>query len=138
MAEKFQALPTPTPETEHFWAGTRAGQLRLQRCQRCDLSYFPPRPFCPECACREVEVYPACGRATLYSYVISHRAPKGWDAPYSIAVVELEEGPRMMSNIIGIEQTPEALELDMALEVSFEQVSEDIVLPKFKPAGVAL
>jgi len=53
-------------------------------------------------------------------------------------VVELEEGPRMMSNIIGIEQTPEALTLDMALEVSFEQASEDIFLPKFKPAGGSL
>jgi uncharacterized OB-fold protein len=138
MAEKFQALPTPTPETEHFWEGTRLGQLRLQRCQRCDHSYFPPRPFCPACACREVEVFTASGRATLYSYVINHRAPKGWDAPYSIAVVELAEGPRMMSNIVGVEQTPQALELDMALEVCFEQVSEDIFLAKFKPAAASL
>lgn len=137
MSEKFQPMPTPTPETQHFWDGTKKGELKLQRCTSCAHSYFPPRPFCPECSCRDVEIYNASGKATLFSYVINHRAPKGWDAPYSIAVVELEEGPRMMTNIIEIEQTPEALELDMALVVSFEQASGDIFLPKFKPAGGA-
>lgn len=134
MSDKFQALPAPTPETQHFWDGAKQGELKLQRCTSCSHTYFPPRPFCPECASRDVEIYNASGKATLYSYVISHRAPKGWDAPYSIAVVELEEGPRMMTNIIDTPQTPEALELDMALEVSFEQVSDDIFLPKFRPS----
>lgn len=137
MSEKFQALPTPTPETQHFWDGAKEGELRLQRCTSCSHTYFPPRPFCPECACRDVEVFAASGKGFLYSYVINQRAPKGWDAPYSIAVVELDEGPRMMTNIVGCDQTPEALELDMAVEVSFEQVSDDIFLPKFKPAGDA-
>ena len=137
MADKFQAIPVPTPETQHFWDAAKAGELTLQRCKACAHTYFPPRPFCPECASRNVEIYSASGKATLFSYVINHRAPKGWDAPYSIAVVALEEGPRMMTNIINIEQTPEALELDMALEVCFEQVSDDIFLPKFKPAGGA-
>lgn len=135
MVDKFQAMPVPTPETQHFWDAAKLGELKLQRCKTCAHTYFPPRPFCPECASRDIEVYSASGKATLYSYVINHRAPKGWDAPYSIAVVALAEGPRMMTNIINIEQTPEALKLDMALEVSFEQVSDDIFLPKFKPAG---
>ena len=135
MADKYQPLPQPTPETQHFWDGTRAGELRLQRCAECGHVYFPPRPFCPDCAARRVEVFTASGRATLYSYVINHRAPKGWQAPYSIAVVELAEGPRMMTNIVGCDQTPEALELDMALEVTFEKMSDTISLPKFKPAG---
>ncbi|MFT5693285.1 MAG: putative OB-fold protein [Oceanicoccus sp.] len=137
MADKFQAIPVPTPETQHFWDAAKAGELKLQRCKACAHTYFPPRPFCPECASRNVEIYSASGKATLFSYVINHRAPKGWDSPYSIAVVALEEGPRMMTNIINVEQTPEALELDMALEVCFEQVSDDIFLPKFKPAGGA-
>ena len=137
MSDKFQPLPAPTPETQHFWDGAKHGELKLQRCTSCSHTYFPPRPFCPECASRDVEVYSASGKATLYSYVINHRAPKGWDAPYSIAVVTLEEGPRMMTNVIGIPQTPEALVLDMDLEVSFEKVSDDISLPKFKPAGDA-
>jgi len=135
VTDKYQPVPQPTPETQHFWDGTLAGELRLQRCSDCSHVYFPPRPFCPECAARGVEVFTASGKATLYSYVINHRAPKGWEAPYSIAVVELAEGPRMMTNIVGCDQTPEALELDMDLEVTFEKLTDDINLPKFKPAG---
>jgi uncharacterized OB-fold protein len=67
--------------------------------------------------------------------VINQRPHPAWDAPYSIAIVELDEGPRMMSNIIGCEQTPEALQLDMPLEVTFEKLANDIALPLFKPAG---
>ena len=132
-----RALPQPTPETQHFWDGTRAGELRLQRCDECARVYFPPRPFCPGCSSRSVEIFRASGRARLYSYVISHRPAPGFEPPYAIAVVELEEGPRMMSNLVDTPQTPEALILDMPLEVVFEAVSEDISLPLFRPAGDA-
>jgi uncharacterized OB-fold protein len=127
-------LPAITPETRHFWEGTRAGELRLQRCNACSHVYFPPRPFCPRCAGRDIAVVRASGRATLYSYVIHHRAVPGFDPPYSIAVVELEEGPRMMTNVVEVEQTPHALQLDMPLQVVFRTVSEDITLPLFRPA----
>jgi uncharacterized OB-fold protein len=131
-------LPEPTPETQHFWDGCKAGELRLQRCSDCTKAYFPPRPFCPRCGSRKVEVFAASGQATLYSYVISHRPPP-WlkDAPkepQSIAVVELAEGPRMMTNVVGCPQTPEALQLDMPLEVTFEPLSDTISLPQFQPA----
>jgi hypothetical protein len=82
-----------------------------------------------------VEVYAASGRATLASYVINQRLHPAFDGPYAIALVDLEEGPRMMTNIVECEQTPEALQLDMPLEVRFEQVSEGIKLPLFAPAG---
>jgi len=135
MTPPQRALPQPTPETRHFWDGCRAGELRLQRCRVCGGSYFPPRPFCPKCASRDVEVYAASGRASLYSYVINHRPrPDMGDAPHAIAVVTLEEGPRMMTNITGCPQTPEALELDMPLEVVFEKQTDEITLPLFKPA----
>lgn len=138
MADKSRLpLPVPTPETAHFWEGTRRGELRLQRCDDCDEVYFPPRPFCPKCSSRSVSVFAASGRATLYSYVINHRPHPAFDGPYSIAVVELEEGPRMMTNIVGTEQTPEALALDMPLEVTFDAVSDDITLPYFQPLGGA-
>ena len=127
-------LPQPTPETAHFWAGTKNEILKLQRCDDCNNVYFPPRPFCPSCASRKVSVFDASGSATLYSYVINNRPHPAFDGPYSIAVVELEEGPRMMSNIINCPQTPEALELDMPLEVVFESMSEEISLPYFQPA----
>jgi uncharacterized OB-fold protein len=133
MAESERARPTPTPETKHFWDGAQAGELRLQRCEECAKVYFPPRPFCPSCASRKVAVFAASGKATLYSYVIHHRAAPGFTPPYAIAVVELEEGPRMMTNIIGCPQTPEALELDMKLEVAFERLADKITLPLFRP-----
>lgn len=135
MPRPGRAIPHPTPETQHFWDGTRAGELRLQRCDECSKVYFPPRPFCPACASRSVSVFAASGRGSLHSYVINHRPAPGFEAPYSIAVVELQEGPRMMSNVVGTEQTPEALQLDMPLEVTFEALNDEISLPLFRPAA---
>jgi uncharacterized OB-fold protein len=130
-------LPAITPETAHFWEGTRSGELRLQKCAACNHVYFPPRPFCPQCASTDVRTLRAAGRATLYSYVIHHRPAPGFTPPYSIAVVQLEEGPRMMTNVVEIEQTPEALQLDMPLEVVFQRMSDEISLPLFRPARSA-
>ena len=135
MPEGQRPKPQPTPETMHFWEGTRAGELRLQRCDSCQHTYFPPRPFCPKCASRAVSVVRASGRGRLYSYVIHHRPVPGFSPPYAIAVVELDEGPRMMSNIVECPQTPEALVLDMPVKVTFESFSETISLPFFEPAG---
>jgi uncharacterized OB-fold protein len=128
-------LPEPTPETRHYWEGCKAGELRLQRCRACARTYFPPRPFCPQCTGHDIEVFAASGRATLYSYVINHRPrPDMGKEPHSIAVVELAEGPRMMTNIVNCPQTPEALQLDMPLKVLFQKESDDISLPMFEPA----
>lgn len=80
-----------------------------------------------------MEIFAASGRAKLYSYVIHHRPVPGFTPPYAIAVVELDEGPRMMSNIIECPQTPEALILDMALEVVFRPIDGEISLPLFRP-----
>lgn len=135
MTSTARSRPTPTPETRHFWEGTRRQQLLLQRCEACAHTYFPPRPFCPRCNSRSVATVPASGRATLYSYVISHRPAPGFTPPFSIAVVTLEEGPRMMTNVVGCPQTPEALELDMPLEVVYEPLDEEITLPLFRPAA---
>ncbi len=134
MPDSARARPQPTPETQHFWEGTRQGELCLQRCEACGRVYFPPRPFCPACASRSVTVFAASGKAMLYSYVIHHRPVPGFTPPYAIAVVELAEGPRMMTNIIDCPQTPEALQLDMPLEVAFEKLDEEITLPLFRPA----
>jgi uncharacterized OB-fold protein len=131
-----KAAPVPTPETQPYWDGCAAGELRLQRCTHCDAFYFPPRPFCPDCLSGEVVWEALSGRGTLHTYVINHRAAPGFEAPYAIAVVQLDEGPRLMSNIVGVPQTPEALELDMALEVAFEGRG-DIQVPVFRPAGSA-
>ena len=133
MASKI--TPRPTPETQPYWDGARAGELRIQRCIDCGKHYFYPRPFCPSCWSSNVEWVAVSGRARLHSYVINHRPAPGFEeeAPYAIAIVELEEGPRMMTNIVGVESTPENLVLDMALEVVFEEQG-DMCLPKFRPA----
>ncbi len=125
-------LPQPTPETQHFWDGTKVGELRLQRCNDCGHVYFPPRPLCPECSSRHVEVFAASGNGKLLSYVINHRPHPAFEGPYAIAVVELDEGPTMLSNIVGCEQTPEALVLDMPLAVTYED-NGDIAIPLFRP-----
>ena len=128
-------LPEPTPETQHFWDGTRNGELLLQRCKETGEAYVPPRPFCPKTGSRDVEVFKASGRGTLHSYVINHRPrPDMGTEPYAIAVVKLEEGPKMMTNIVNCPQTPEALVLDMPVEVVFEKMSDTITLPFFQPA----
>jgi uncharacterized OB-fold protein len=135
MADAARARPKPTPETRPYWDGAKLGELRLQRCDDCSNVYFPPRPFCSSCASRDVSVFAASGRGFLYSYVINHRpAAPGFTPPYAIAVVELDEGPRLMSRIIDCPQTPEALVLDMKLEVAFERLDDAVTLPVFRPA----
>src|SRR5215469_1219866 len=130
-----RVLPQPTPETQHFWDGCKAGELLLQRCSECSKPYFPPRPFCPACGSRNVEVFKAAGKGRLYSYVINHRPrPDMGTEPHSIAVVELDEGVRMMTNIVDCPQTPQALVLDMPVEVKFTNFGAQ-TLPLFKPAG---
>jgi len=133
MAKGDRYIPTPTPETAHFWSGAREGKLLLQQCEECGNTYFPPRPFCAKCNAQAIRLREASGRATLYSYAINHRPAPGFDAPYAIAVVELEEGPRMMTNIVGVPQTPEALVLDMPLQVTFQKLTDEISLPVFAP-----
>lgn len=128
-----KAEPRPTPETQPFWDGCAAGELRLQRCTACDGGhYFPPRPFCPRCLSDRVEWETVSGRGTLHTYVINHRAAPGFEPPYAIAVIQLDEGPRMMGNLVNIEQTPEALELDLPLQVTFD-VRGEMHVPVWEP-----
>ena len=130
-------LPVPTPETQFFWDKCKEHELWLQRCQTCQHVFFYPRLHCPQCLSDNVPGFRASGKGTLWTYMINHRPVPGFedDAPYAIAVIQLEEGPRMMSNIVGIENTPENLVLDMALEVVFEDATEEISIPKFRPVG---
>jgi uncharacterized OB-fold protein len=125
-------VPVATPETAHYWEGTANRELRLQRCRACTTTYFPPQPFCPACSDDDVEVVRASGRGTVHGYVITHRAAPGFDAPYVIAVVELEEGPRLLTNLVGIEPDPDVIALDLPVEAVYEPVG-DVVLPMFRP-----
>ncbi len=128
-------LPRPTPETQHFWDGTKTGRLLIQQCKDCQNVYFPPRHFCPNCGLKNIVILEASGLATLHSYIISHLPAPGFEPPYAIAVVRLEEGPKMMCNIVECDQTPEALVLDMPVKVIFQKINEEITLPQFGPLG---
>ncbi len=128
-------VPRPTPETQPFWDAAQRDELCIQYCHDCGSHYFYPRPFCPDCFGENVTWEAVSGRATLHSYVINHRPAPGFEdeAPYAIALVQLHEGPRMMTNIVGVPNTPEALVLDMELEVTFEDQG-GMKVPKFRPA----
>jgi uncharacterized OB-fold protein len=139
LADYKKPLPQATPETQEFWDGLKRGEFRLQRCNdaSCARVYFPPRPFCPACGSRDVAWFTGSGKGHLHSYVLNYRPAPGFesDAPYAIAVVELDEGPRLMTSIVGADQTPEALPLDLRVELAPDAVTEDVTLPKFRPAG---
>ena len=130
-------IPVPTPETQFFWDKVRQHELWIQSCNDCSHAFFYPRFHCPRCSSDNVEWFRASGKGTLYSYVINHRPPPGLEeeAPYAIAVVQLDEGPRMMTNIVDVENTPENLVLDMQVEVTFEDVAEEVTIPKWRPRG---
>ncbi|MGE0881863.1 MAG: Zn-ribbon domain-containing OB-fold protein [Acidimicrobiia bacterium] len=131
-ASPSRPVPKPTPETAHFWEGTKRGEFLLQRCHGCRHTYFPPQPFCPRCTSDAIEVFKASGSGRLHSYVISHLGPL---APVILAMVELDEGPRLLSNLVDIEPNPAKLTLDMAVEVVFEPAG-DQVLALFKPVVI--
>jgi uncharacterized protein len=128
--------PVPTPETEPFWAGTLAGELRIQHCNTCGRYYFYPRPFCRYCQSTDVEWRQVSGTGRLVSYIINYRPvpPAAPDQPQVIALVELDEGPRMLTNIVGVDPRPENLPLDCPVQVEFEQRGRQS-LPVFRLAG---
>lgn len=133
-----QALPQPTPETQLYWDKATERELWIQRCVTTGKHFFYPRAFSPFVVGGDVEWVRVSGRATLHSYNIMHRPVPGFEdrVPYAIAVVQLEEGPRMMTNIVGIDNTPENLRLDMPLVVDFEE-RDGVVLPVFRPEVAA-
>ncbi len=131
-----KAVPVATPTTQPFWDGTQAGELRLQRCDDCQHHFLYPRIRCPQCGSARTTWITASGKAKLYSYVINHMPAPGWEAevPYVIALVQLAEGPRLMSSLKGVPPDPARLVLDMPLRVGFEPRGNQKV-PYFEPAG---
>ena len=136
MSEYRKPVPVPTPETQPFWDGCKRHELWLPFCLRCEQFFFYPRPFCPRCFGWETEWRQVSGKGKLYTYAIQYRpqAP-GFEPPYITAVVELEEGPRLMTNLIDIEPDPAQIQCEMPVEVVFQDVTEEITLPLFRPAA---
>jgi hypothetical protein len=134
-ADLVKPLPVPTKWSKPFWEGTKQRKLLLKRCRACGYIDHPPYLYCTECLSDDHEWIEASGKATLYAFAINEYGvpfPFMPDLPYVLALVDLEEGPRMISNIVECDH--KALKNGMALEVVFEKVSEDIALPKWRPA----
>ena len=128
-------VPPTSPLTQPYWDAARRGQLTVQRCEQCGERPFPPRANCPSCGAPSLSWSPVSGRATIYSYTVAHRAPHPVFAsqlPLIVAIVELEEGPRMFTNIVGCD--PADVEVGMAVEATSEPIDDtDMVLPVFTP-----
>lgn len=134
MNEYKKPLPAVQPWTKEFWKAAKQHKLIIQACQKCKSKIFYPRKFCPECWSSELGWIEASGRAKLYSYTVmmDQVEPKFMkDLPYVLAFVDLEEGIRMMTRIVGCE--PEEVTFDMDVEVVFEDITDEFSLPYFRP-----
>jgi uncharacterized OB-fold protein len=126
-------VPIPDDISAPFFNGARDGKLMLQHCTACDRWSFPVRERCPHCFAAKPEWRAASGRGTLYTFTIMHQVmnPGFVSAvPYNVAQVDLAEGVRMVSNVIGIDN--DQLRIGMALEVVFEDVGDNTRIPKFR------
>ncbi len=128
-------LPWPYQDTADYWAAARDHRFIIQRCTACGEHQFYPRGVCSHCLSSDLEWNEASGQGTVYSFSVNHRAPHPGFAdklPFVLAIIELAEGPRMMTNIV--ECDPESVTIGMAVTVTFDDVTEEVTLPKFRPA----
>ena len=128
-------LPQPDQDSEAFWTGTKEGKLLIQHCDHCNRMQFFPRYFCTTCA-GEVRWIETAGKGEVHTFSIvrqNHTPPFNELTPYVLAIIELEEGVRMMGNVIDV--PIEDVEIGMPVEVRFVAETDDIVLPLWAPAG---
>jgi hypothetical protein len=127
-------LPHPTALSKPHWDGCREGVLRVQRCRECGQYVFIPQPVCTNCLGQTLEWVESSGRGVLFSYTIVERPQQPvFDVPYMPIIVELAEGWHMLSNLL--EVAPSDVAIGMPLEVCFVEMSDEITLPYFRPAG---
>jgi uncharacterized OB-fold protein len=128
-------IPPTSELTAPYWEAARRGELVLQRCGACDERPFPPRARCPRCGADSLAFAPVSGRGTVYSYTVAQRAPHpvfSGQLPLVVAIVELAEGPRLITNVVGCD--PASVMVGMAVEVAYEPIDDsELVLPVFTP-----
>jgi len=140
LTEKVLPAPPPFvhPEVKPFWEATAEGRLVLPKCLECDTLIWYPRPFCPNCASTRVEWIAASGRGSVYSFTVNRRGQADLAAyreagVYVLAYVELEEGPRVMTNIVDCD--PDSVRIGQQVEVVFHDTGQGTALPRFRPRG---
>jgi uncharacterized OB-fold protein len=135
MKNYKKIIPIPQGESEFYWNKTSQEQLWLRKCNRCSEAYFYPRDISPCCFSRDTEWTQSSGRGRLYAFSIIYRSPnQGFqeEAPFIVAIIELEEGPRMTSNIVGVDTpSPDKLRIGMPVTVVFDKITDELSLPKF-------
>lgn len=127
-------LPNPTEDSAPYWAAAHQGELRMQQCADCGHIRFPPSLLCPRCLSEAAEWTRLSGRGTVYSWIVVHQSQYpafNTDGPYNVAIIELDEGPRLHSNIRGCSN--DQIHIGMPVEVVFDKVSDDMTLPRFRP-----
>jgi uncharacterized OB-fold protein len=127
-------IPSITPDMAEFFDGARRGQLMLQKCNQCGTLRFPPHEICTNCLGSHASWVPVSGRGEVYSFNIMHQVyHPGFasEVPYAVVVVKLEEGAKFISNLIGVK--PHQIQCGMPVEVTFEKLSDEVWLPKFRP-----
>ena len=127
-------FPRPTPETEVYWQGCRKHELLLQCCTQCNEFQFYPRIICTKCTSENLEWVKATGRGRVLTFTIVRRAVSeayAADVPYVVALIQLDEGPKMMSNVVQCD--PETLVVGSPVQVVFEDWSDEISVPQFRP-----
>ena len=134
MKEYKKPLPVIQPWSKKFWEGTKQNKLLIQQCRECGQKIFYPRKACSECWSSDLGWSKASGKGKIYSYTVMLGGVEEKfteDLPYVLAYVDLEEGIRMMTRIVGCD--PETVEIGMDVEVIFEEVTDEISLPFFRP-----
>jgi uncharacterized OB-fold protein len=125
-------LPMPTDATSFYWESARAGKLVIQKCGACGKPQFYPRPFCLSCLSEEVGWIEASGNGTIYTFTVNRRPANEFmkdKVPYVVAAIDLDEGVRMVANIVGSD--PGVVKCGARVRVTFEKASEEITLPQF-------
>ena len=135
MTTYEKPLPPVDEDTAPFWEYCKKHELRTQKCTQCGHLRYPPGIVCPKCHSMEAEWTKLSGKGKVYSFAIYHQLyheAYSKDVPYNVATIHLDEGPRMLSNIVGCKL--EDIKIDMPVEVCFEDITDEFALPKFKPA----
>lgn len=134
MTDYSKPLPALTDENRPFWDGCRDGRLRLQRCSACAHWRYPIAACCPSCLSTAFEWADVSGRGTVFSTIVFHQAyHPGFkaDLPYNVSMVQLDEGPRLFSNVVGV--PPRDVKVGDAVEVVFDAVTPEVTIPRFRP-----
>ncbi len=134
MAEYSKPMPAISSLNQAYWDGLKQREFVMPKCHACGKIWYPPTPFCPECWSRDFSWEKLSGRGTVNSWVVFHQAYSlsfKDNIPYNVAEVELEEGPRLLTNLVEVDHAD--IQIGMPVEIIFDDITDDVTLAKFRP-----